>query len=72
MLKKFRERRGYSLRKLGNMVDISAQSLSAIELHKTTGRIETYIKLGKALQIDWWRLIDLRRYDDDGNEKKDS
>ncbi len=69
MLKKFRERRGYSLRELGNMVGISAQSLSAIELHKCEGRIKTYIKLGKALKVEWWRLIDLRRYEN-GEETK--
>ena len=65
MLKRFRERRGYSLRKLGAMVDISAQSLSAIECGTSLGTIKTFMKLGDALQVDWWRLIDERNYRND-------
>jgi transcriptional regulator with XRE-family HTH domain len=60
-LRAWRERRGYSLRNLGNLAGVSFTTIHRIEAGRLSPTVEMLSKLAAALQVDVHDLLPPRR-----------
>lgn len=57
-LREIREQRALSLRELERLSGVDYSSISKIETGESSPKLETILKLAKALQVDLIELID--------------
>ncbi|MBO7727825.1 MAG: helix-turn-helix transcriptional regulator [Oscillospiraceae bacterium] len=71
-LKKIRKARGLTLKKLGEMTDVSESMIQMVESGARSPSFELLLKLGEALDCSVDELIDIKREPDSSDNEPDS